>query len=81
MYEPAMVNALRPARFGSGFSKPNSNFIMKSTHRVWSLLIALTTVATVSAGMSLMDLPETRELVLLAAPLRKMSSLGSRYVP
>jgi hypothetical protein len=28
-----MVNALRPARFGSGFSKPNSNFIMKSTHR------------------------------------------------
>ena len=33
IYEPAMVNALRLARFGSGFSKPNSNFIMKSTHR------------------------------------------------
>jgi hypothetical protein len=50
MYEPAMVNALRLARFGLGFSKPNSNFIMKSTHRFWSLLIALTTVETVSSG-------------------------------
>ena len=31
MYAPAIVNALSSARFGSGFSSPNSNRIMKST--------------------------------------------------
>jgi len=31
MYAPAIVKALRSALFGSGFSSPNSNRIMKST--------------------------------------------------
>ena len=48
-YEAEIVNALTKARFGSGFSKPNSNRIIKSTQRFLSARMAFTTVATVSS--------------------------------
>ena len=38
MYEAPILKALLPARLGSGFSNPNSCFIIKSAHRSLSLI-------------------------------------------
>ena len=45
-----MVKALFLARFGSGSSRPNSNRIMKSTHRFLSARMEFTTAATLSSA-------------------------------
>ena len=50
MYDRAMVRALFLARFGSGSSSPNSNRIMKSTHRFLSARMESTTAATLSSS-------------------------------